>query len=510
MDNNTNNINNHVPDENEQLLLRKKQANEAAMRQREAELARRRKLAAQREAQLKAQAMRGTPNQAQPQAQPRAQESVPVRGMSQRQAQPLPRSANGANPRPQTRPQPKPQPKPQAKQPAPPVTPAPNAATAESTAAHTSANIANENKEKKTNLSKAGAEMMSSAIKALVYIVLVVVVSIFLSILIIRVGNDIFALVKSEEVIDITIPEDATIDDVAEILHENSIISFPGLFKFYAGIKEDNGEFLAGDYSVSPSMSYDELRYAFKPKIATGTSWITFPEGSTCDEIINILVSYGIGTREGYIDVINNYDFSSYWFVKEIPQDTDRYYRLEGYLFPDTYEFYNSSSEVTVINKMLSRFNDVFVADYRTKAEELGFTVDEIITLASIVEKESGSSADFRNISSVFHNRLKNPGKFPKLESDATVIYAMQVLAGGERPETVTPEDLKLNNPYNSYLNNGLTPGAIANPSISAIRYALYPAETNYYYFVADKSGNTLFASDLKGHEQNIASIKDQ
>ncbi len=501
MDNNTNNINNPVPDENEQLLLRKKQANEAAMRQREAELARRRQLAAQREAQLKAQAMRGGT----PQAQPKATESVPVRGMSQRLNQPSARPASGANGA-APRPQPKPQPKPQ--QPAATATQPTKMATAESTAAHTAANIAKENKEKKANLSKAGAEMMSSAIKALIYIVLVVVVSIFLSILIIRVGNDIFALVKSEEVIDITIPEDATIDDVAEILHENSIISFPGIFKLYAGIKDDNGEFLAGDYSVSPSMSYDELRSAFKPKVATGTSWITFPEGSTCDEIISILVSYGIGTREGYIDVINNYDFSSYWFVAELPENPDRYYRLEGYLFPDTYEFYNSSSEVTVINKMLSRFNEVFVTDYRTKAEELGFTVDEIITLASIVEKEAGSSADFRNISSVFHNRLKNTGRFPKLESDATVIYAMQVLAGGVRPDTVTPEDLKLNNPYNSYLNNGLTPGAIANPSISAIRYALYPADTNYYYFVADKSGNTLFASDLKGHEQNIASIK--
>lgn len=492
-----------MPDENEQLLMRKKQANEAAMREREAELARRRQMAARREAQLKAEAMRSQRPQGTDQT-PQRSDSVPIRGPRQN-AQPRPRPAVPKTP--QAKPQVTPQPKSQAPVPAS-QTPQTPAQTSESTASHTATTLTKETKGKKTNLSKAGAEMMSSAVKALIYIVLVVVVSIFLSILIIRVGNDIFALVKSDEVIDITIPEDATLDDVAEILHENSIISFPGVFKFYANFKEDSGEFLAGDYSVSPSMSYDELRAAFKPKIATGTSWITFPEGSTCDEIIDILVSYGIGTREGYIDAINNYDFSYYWFVAEIPEDTERYYRLEGYLFPDTYEFYNSSSEVTVINKMLSRFEEVFVADYRTKAKELGFTVDEIITLASVVEKESGSSADFRNISSVFHNRLKNPAKYPKLESDATIIYAMQVLAGGVRPETVTPEDLKIKNPYNTYLNNGLPPGAIANPSISAIRYALYPAETNFHFFVADKSGNTLFAVDQRGHDQNIASIK--
>ena len=466
-----------MPDENEQLIMRKRQAAEAAHRQRQAQIEAQRRLALQREAQLKAQAARQAPHPAPAKQRPPQRDEIPVA----------------------KRP-------PQAKRPAPQPKPVTQSQEI------TSATVAEKNKakqEKKASLSKAGAEMMSSAIKALIYIALVVVISIFLSILIIRVGNDVFALVKSEEVIDINIPEDATLDEVADILHDNSIISFPGLFTFYGNLKKDNGEFVAGAYSVSPSMSYDELRSAFKPKRATGTTWITFPEGSTCDEIINILVGYGIGTREGYIDVINNYDFSYYWFVAELPENTDRFYRLEGYLFPDTYEFYNSSSEIMVVNKMLARFEEVFVEDYRTKAKELGYTVDQIITLASIVEKESGSAADFRTISSVFHNRLNNKAKFPKLESDATVIYAMQVMANGVRPETVKPEDLKIDTPYNSYLYNGLTPGAIANPSISAIRYALYPADTGYYYFVADKSGNTLFASSLAEHEKNIEAIKN-
>ncbi len=371
------------------------------------------------------------------------------------------------------------------------------------------ANIPHKEKQKKkTTLSKAGAEMMSSAVKAIIYMVAVFVVAIFLSIIIIRVGNDVFALVKSDEVIDVTIPENATLSDVGDILHENSIISFPGLFTMYGNLKHDDGVFIAGNYSVSPSMSYDDLRDAFKPQPVTGTSWITIPEGYTVDEIISLMVSYGIGEREEYIDVINNYDFD-YWFIDEIPENPDRHYRLEGYLFPDTYEFYNSSSEVTVINKLLARFEEVFVKDYRDKAADLGMSVDEIITIASLIEKEAGTAADYRYVSSVFHNRLNNSSRFPKLESDATTVYAMQLDNNGVRPEDVSADDIRnYDSPYNSYKNSGLIPGAIANPSASAIRYALYPTESNYYFFVAGPGGTTYFASTQGEHDANIAKVK--
>jgi len=385
---------------------------------------------------------------------------------------------------------------------------APETAEADKPTQSTSTVSAEEAGKKKTTLSKAGAEMMSSAVKALIYIAAVFVIAIFLSIIIIRVGNDVFALVKSDEVIDITIPEDAKLSDVGNILHENSIISFPGLFTMYGNLKKDNGVFIAGDYSVSPSMSYDDLRAAFKPQPVTGTSWITIPEGYTVDEIISLMVSYGIGERDEYIDVINNYEFD-YWFVKEIPDDPDRHYRLEGYLFPDTYEFYNSSSEITVINKLLARFDEVFVDAYREKAEDLGMSVDEVITIASLIEKEAGTAADYRYVSSVFHNRLKNPGRYPKLESDATTVYALQLANNGVRPEDITADEIRnFDSPYNSYKYSGLIPGAIANPSASAIRYALYPTESNYYFFVAGPGGKTYFASSQTEHDQNIAMVK--
>ena len=362
--------------------------------------------------------------------------------------------------------------------------------------------------EKKTD-KQAGADMMVSIVKAMIYMVVILVVSVFISIYVIRVGNDVFAFVKSDEAVDVTIPEDATVGEISEILHDNGIINFPGIFKMYASLKKDKGPFVAGDYTVSPSMSYDELRGAFKEQIVTGTQWITIPEGYTTDEIIDLLVENGIGKREKYIDVINNYDFD-YWFIDELEKSQlrdGRVYRLEGYLFPDTYEFYKASSEEKVIARLLDRFDEVFVEDYRTKAAELGYTVDEILTIASLIEKEAGGAGDFMYVSSVFHNRLNNPTYYPRLESDATTVYAIQV-ATGKRPDKITPEDNKFEHPYNTYLNAGLTPGPITNPSASAIRYALYPAKTGYYYFITDNAGKVYYASGITEHTQNIALVK--
>ncbi len=351
--------------------------------------------------------------------------------------------------------------------------------------------------------------MMANSVKAITYIVLVLVVAVFLSIFIIRVGNDIFAFVKSDEEVDITIPEDATTQDIATILYDNGIISYPNVFQLYCSIKKESGEFLAGDYTVSPSMSYDKLRSAFKPKAAEGTSWITIPEGYTTDEIIDLMVSYGIGERDAYVDVINNYDFD-YWFVDELEADgipEGRYYRLDGYLFPDTYEFYNNSSEEVVIDKLLARFDQVFVDDYRARAAELGYSVDDILSIASLIEKEAGTADDYRKVSSVFHNRLSHASSYPKLQSDATVVYALQMMTG-ERPGTVTSEQLDTtDSPYNTYLYDGLPPGPISNPSASAIRYALYPMESNYYYFISANNGTTLYASTLVEHQRNIQKV---
>ncbi len=352
-----------------------------------------------------------------------------------------------------------------------------------------------------------GGNTVVSVVKAIVYIVFVMIVSVFLALVIINVGNDMFAFVKSDELVEVTIPEYATLDEVTDVLYQNDIIRYPTIFKLFAVAEEDDRKFVAGNYTVHGMMNYEDLLDAFKEKPVTGIKKITIPEGYTTDEIIDLFVSEGIGTREGFVDVIQNYEFD-YWFIDELNANgvsEDRIYRLDGYLFPDTYEFYMNSSEATVVSKLLKRFSQIFTKEYREQSAAFGYTVDEVITLASVIEKEAASPSEFFIISSVFHNRLNNPWTFPKLESDATIVYQMQHETG-ERPQ-LTGADLEVDLAYNTYTNDGLPPGPIANPSASAMLAALSPVTTNYYFFYHHKG--TIYPSETKEqHNAIVAEFK--
>ena len=353
-----------------------------------------------------------------------------------------------------------------------------------------------------------GGSAVMSLIKAILYIIIVVAVSGLLSYYIIVFANDMYAFVKSAEEVEVTIPEYATVEEIADILGDAGVVEYPDLLVLYAKLKkiDKTYEFVAGDYTVNGMMNYDELFYAFVPHKSYEVVRITIPEGYTIDEMINLFTENGIGTREGFIDAINNYDFD-YDFVRALDEAdlSGRTYRLEGYLYPDTYEFYKSSSEVTVIYKLLNRFNVIFSSDFYERAETLGYTVDEIMTLASMIEKEARYAQDYETVSSVFHNRL-NSSNFPHLESDATIMYAIQV-RDGERKSSLTGEDLAYDTPYNSYLYEGLPPGPIANPGYEAITCALWPASSKYYYFVSDNYGNTYFSRTNAEHEAAKAKV---
>lgn len=359
-------------------------------------------------------------------------------------------------------------------------------------------------KSKKTSRKKSGGSTeagntVMSLVKCMAYITVVLIIAIIISVFVILVANDMYGFVKSEDPVEITVPEGADLDDVADILHDNNVIKYKWLFKMKNKGVDD---FKAGTYTVVPNQSYGDIISELREKIPTGVSWITIPEGYTTDEIIDLMVESGIGERERYVDVINNYDFD-YWFIDELGEDwaaDGRIYRLDGYLFPDTYQFYNASSEETVIKKLLSRFNEVFVKSYRERAAELGYTVDEILIIASLIEKEAANQSEFGDVSSVFHNRLNAPYNYPKLESDATIVYSIQHKTG-VRPN-LTSEDLQSDDPYNSYKIDGLVPGPIANPSNSAILAALNPKNTEFYYFVSNGK-ETFFAKDLAGHNAN-------
>lgn len=351
------------------------------------------------------------------------------------------------------------------------------------------------------------ASMRSTLILALIYIGVVVSISALLSVFGIRWANDVFALVKDEVVATVTIPENATISEVAGILEENGLIEYPSVFRMYIGFKNRDAdpplEFKAGEYELNSTLNYDQIVNMIKSRKTRSIVTITIPEGYTVDDIIDLFISQGIGTREGFVDAINNFDYEYAFMEKlnEIELSPDRRYRLEGYLFPDTYEFYTDSKEIAIVDKMLAAFEAHFEKDYYVRLDELNMNLDEVITLASIVQMEGKYNSDFYPIAGVFHNRLKSRD-LKRLESDATVQYCLP-----ERKEELSYEDLDVEDPYNTYKNEGLPPSAISNPGWEAIQAALYPESHGYYYFVADTDGSTIFAKTNPQHLNNVAAV---
>ncbi len=331
-------------------------------------------------------------------------------------------------------------------------------------------------------------------------------ISAVLSAIVILAADDAFALMKEEKAVTVVIPENASGEDVAKILGKNDILRFPFLYRIYGNFRNWSDDYLTGEFTLNRAMGYDELRYMLAPKKGVRLQQkITIPEGFTTDEIIDLFVSKGIGTREGFREAIENGGNFGYEFLSEIPQNEERTYRLDGYLFPDTYFVYADSSETEILTKLLANFNRKFDENLRAAARKNGYTMDEILSLASIIESEAYYRSDMTTIASVFHNRLKNRG-FPYLQSDATVKYAKET-AG--KTDALTAEDLDtIESPYNTYQTKGLPPGAICSPGEDAILAAIYPADTDYYYFVSKEDKSTIFSRTYAEHLRAVASLR--
>ena len=326
--------------------------------------------------------------------------------------------------------------------------------------------------------------------------------SVCICIVLILVANDAFALMDSEKMQTVIVPENAGTETVARILKDNDLIRFPVAYRLYAKMRSFGDDYLAGEFILNSSMGYDELRSALSPRKGVRLQKkITVPEGLTTDEIIEIFVSEGIGTKEGFVNVIEHGGDFGYGFLSEIPENDDRTYRLDGYLFPDTYFVYADSTETEIITKLLATFDRKFDRELRQIAAEKGFTVDEVLRIASIVEREAFYRSDMPAIASVFLNRLKSRS-FSHLDSDATVKY-IKLIAGDSSAPTATDID-RLESPYNTYKTKGLPPGAICSPGYDAIFSVLYPADTDYYYFVSAKDKSTVFSKTYADHLRAI------
>lgn len=326
---------------------------------------------------------------------------------------------------------------------------------------------------------------------------------------------DYTGMAKKSHEADIVIDSTMNVDDIAETLHENGIIEMPWLFKTYINMKDEAEGFLDGEYTVNSTMSYSNIITLLKTvRQYTNTVTVMIPEGYNAQQIGQLLeenlVCRADDFEKYYRSKLEKYDFEEQITVTE-----NRFYALEGYLFPDTYEFYviddlpdkpsmdTSQYAKQAAEKMYSNFQNKITKKMYARAKELGMTFDEVVTLASIIQKEGTNEENMSNISSVFHNRLENMYEYPHLQSDTTDNYIEDVI----RPNIPSSSLALYENvitAYDTYTCEGLPAGPICSPGLEAINAALYPAETDYYYFLSSSDGVFYYASTVEKHEQNI------
>ncbi len=285
----------------------------------------------------------------------------------------------------------------------------------------------------------------------------------------------------------ITVPAGQSFNTTTAALASSRIIKDPFKFKIVARLKGYDKKLQAGEYVVSAAMSPIQILQ----KMATGEIKLyklTVPEGLNLYQIADLVEAAGLAPKNSFVAAATNADLVH---QQNLPAKT-----FEGYLFPETYFFPKNVPTKTIIVTMVNRFRQIFNAAWQQRAQQLGFSVHQIVILASVIEKETGASFERPIISSVFHNRLN---KKMRLESDPTVIYGIKDFDGNlKRRHLETPT------PYNTYKLSGLPAGPIANPGKKSLEAALYPADTDYIYFVSKKDQTHQFSTNYQDHHRAV------
>ena len=327
---------------------------------------------------------------------------------------------------------------------------------------------------------------------------------------------DVLAFGREDHKVTVTISTTDDIDAVATKLKNANLIRYPGLFKLYASFAVDDGDIQPGIWDLNTLYDYHALVKMMSPSSQRSVITIMIPEGYSCRQIFELLQEKRVCTVESLESYAASGELEDYWFLEG--RERGSKYCLEGYLFPDTYEFYTNDTAQNVLTKMLNNFDKRVDESVTGQLESLNahiskmmegdgrsadyiashqMTMADVITVASLIEKESASAEESYTIASVIYNRLYAWNGTPAyLNIDASVIYAL----GGKTD--LTQEDLATQSPYNTYLNVGLTPGPITNPGLNSIKAALEPQDTGYYYYILDPAtGTHHFSSTLEEHE---------
>ncbi|MBN2372902.1 endolytic transglycosylase MltG [bacterium] len=284
----------------------------------------------------------------------------------------------------------------------------------------------------------------------------------------------------------INVPEGSSIMTIARILESSGVIRSANMFYLLNRWKGD-GTLKSGEYSLNPAMPPLEILSRIKMGNLVQRK-VTIPEGLTIFQVAELLDKHGWANKETFLELCSDPNILKAWDIQASS--------LEGYLFPETYFFTKGISEKQILNVMIKQFWKVFTPDMVERTKELGYNIYQIVTLASLIEKETALPEERPLVSAVFQNRLKE--RIP-LQCDPTVIYGIKEFNGN-----ITKNDLNNKTPYNTYMKEGLPPGPIANPGLGSLMAALYPAQVNYRYFVSKNDGSHVFSETLREHNKAV------
>ena len=339
-------------------------------------------------------------------------------------------------------------------------------------------------------------------------------------------ATDVLAFGREEQIVSVTVEETDTLDDIAHKLQSAGLIRYPELFKAYGTLTDAREDISAGTFNLNTIYDYMALvnhmaSYSSSREVVK----VTIPEGYNCEQMFKLLEDKGVCKAEYLREYAANGKLDDYWFLEGVERGTPNC--LEGFLFPDTYQFYLNDSAANVMEKLLDGFEYRFSEDHRAAIDTLNvklaammeangydgvyiesqkFDVRKVIIVASLIEEETANSDESYKIASVIYNRLTNQKAHPYLNIDATLMYVL-----GHK-NSLTAEDLAYDSPYNTNINKGLIPGPITNPGLNSINAALNPDNTNYHYYVLDTRSETRehhFSESYDDHVNFINKLKE-
>ena len=340
-------------------------------------------------------------------------------------------------------------------------------------------------------------ERRTGCIGGILYFAFVVCVSLVLASLMWMATVDVLGFGADDEAVNVTVREGFDIEDITDMLFEAGLIKYKFLFSMYADYSNAEEKISAGQYILNKSYDYRALVQGMTARAGVRVEkTVTIPEGLTLAQIFTLLEDHGICDAADLWDAATNHHFNFHFLDEETVGDR---LRLEGFLFPETYNFYLESTPVQVLSRFLREFGRRFTEDYIERAEEMGFSIHDIINVAAMIEREAGSDQERPRIAAVIYNRLASRD-FPLLQIDATIFYA---IAG-----TGIPFSTGYDHPFNTYIYPDLPPGPIANPGMASIRAALYPDSTNEFFYALNRQGTHNFFRTRAQHEAFVRSAE--